>query len=183
MVTERTLIPCTGKTHDQFVEEERKKFDSDWLVFTEIGYHGYVYDLLAFNPQTKEVSILEVDLSHQTEKEKITFTETFATLKIIRIIRSDNHWIGVQSRTFQPMLKALSNSTRIGILDYLYDEGKRSYNDLMNILKMTQRDSGRFAYHLNALLKNDLVSKEDKFYKITEKGTRLIDFFRNFDNC
>jgi len=76
------------------------------------------------------------------------------------------------------VLKAVSSSVRLQILNLLFDRGSLSYTELMSLLKMNPtRDAGRFAYHLKFLLKADLVEvdTEAKKYCLTELGKMVID--------
>ena len=76
------------------------------------------------------------------------------------------------------MLKAVSSSIRLNILNLLFDKGSLSYTELMGVLKMNpSRDAGRFAYHLKLLLKADLIEAdvEARKYRLTELGKMVID--------
>jgi len=76
------------------------------------------------------------------------------------------------------VLKAVSSSLRLQILNLLFDKGSLSYTELMNALKMNPtRDAGRFAYHLKFLLKADLIEAdvEARKYLLTELGNMVID--------
>ncbi len=76
------------------------------------------------------------------------------------------------------MLKAVSSSLRLQILNLLFDKNALSYTELMAALKMNpSRDAGRFAYHLKFLLKANLVEAdvETKKYYLTDLGKMLID--------
>ena len=76
------------------------------------------------------------------------------------------------------VLKAVSSSLRLQILNLFFDKGALSYTELMNSLKMNpSRDAGKFAYHLKFLLKADLVEAdaEAKKYFLTELGKMIID--------
>ena len=76
------------------------------------------------------------------------------------------------------ILKAISSSLRLQILNLLFDKGLLSYTELMSSLKMNPtRDAGRFAYHLKFLLKADLVEAdvEAKKYCLTDLGKMVID--------
>jgi len=76
------------------------------------------------------------------------------------------------------VLKAVSSTVRLHILNLLFDKGALSYTELMNSLKMNpSRDAGRFAYHLKFLLKADLIEAdvESKKYRLTELGKMVID--------
>ena len=76
------------------------------------------------------------------------------------------------------VLKAVSSSVRLQVLNLLFDRGSLSYTEIMNILKLNpSRDAGRFAYHLKFLLKADLVEPdaETKKYRLTDLGRMLVD--------
>jgi ribonucleoside-triphosphate reductase len=76
------------------------------------------------------------------------------------------------------VLKAISSSLRLQILNLLYEKSTLSYTELMNSLKMNpSRDAGRFAYHLKFLLNADLVEvdSEAKKYCLTDLGKMVID--------
>jgi len=76
------------------------------------------------------------------------------------------------------VLKAVSSSLRMTILDLLLERGPLSYTELMNTLRLNpNRDAGRFAYHLKLLLKEDLVEPDVKAkkYHITDLGRMVMD--------
>lgn len=76
------------------------------------------------------------------------------------------------------VLKAVSSSLRLQVLNFLFDKGPLSYTELMSSLKMNpSRDAGRFAYHLKFLLKADLIEAdvETRKYCLTELGKMVID--------
>lgn len=75
------------------------------------------------------------------------------------------------------VLKAISASIRIQILNLLQEKGSMSYSELMSSLKLdTTRDAGRFAYHLKSLLKADLIEPdvETRKYHLTDLGRHII---------
>jgi len=76
------------------------------------------------------------------------------------------------------VLKAVSSSLRLEVLNLLLDRGPLSYTEIMNILHLNpSRDAGRFAYHLKFLLKADLIEPdvETKKYRLTDLGRMLVD--------
>jgi len=76
------------------------------------------------------------------------------------------------------VLKAVSSSIRLQVLNLLFDRGPLSYTEIMNVLKLNpSRDAGRFAYHLKFLLKADLIEPdtETKKYRLTDLGRMLVD--------
>ena len=82
------------------------------------------------------------------------------------------------------VLKAISSSLRLQILNLLFDKGPLSYTELMSSLKMNpSRDAGRFAYHLKFLLKADLTEAdvESRKYCLTELGKMVIEIADRVD--
>lgn len=76
------------------------------------------------------------------------------------------------------ILKAVSSPTRLQILNLLFERGPLSYTEIMNILRLNPtRDAGRFAYHLKALLKTNLIEPdaETKKYRLTSLGRMMLD--------
>lgn len=76
------------------------------------------------------------------------------------------------------VLKAISASIRIQILNLLREHGPLPYTEMMTYLKLdATRDAGRFAYHLKALLKSDLIEPdvETKKYRLTDLGRRILE--------
>jgi len=76
------------------------------------------------------------------------------------------------------VLKAVSSSLRLQVLNMLFDRGPLSYTEIMNILHLNpSRDAGRFAYHLKFLLKADLIEPdaETKKYRLTDLGRMLVE--------
>jgi len=75
------------------------------------------------------------------------------------------------------VLKAVSSTIRLRILNLLFEKGSLSYTELMSVLKMNpSRDAGRFAYHLKFLLKTDLIEPDVKAkkYRLTELGKTIV---------
>jgi ribonucleoside-triphosphate reductase len=82
------------------------------------------------------------------------------------------------------VLKAVSSSIRLQVLNLLLDMGPLSYTEIMNILKLNpSRDAGRFAYHLKCLLKADLIEPdtETKKYRLTDLGRMIVDIAETID--
>jgi len=82
------------------------------------------------------------------------------------------------------VLKAVSSTIRLHILNLLFNTGSLSYTELMSSLKMNpSRDAGRFAYHLKFLLKADLIEAdvETKKYCLTEMGKMVINIAEEID--
>ncbi|UCE29075.1 MAG: helix-turn-helix domain-containing protein [Candidatus Bathyarchaeota archaeon] len=76
------------------------------------------------------------------------------------------------------VLKAVSSSMRLKVLNLLLNRGPLSYTEIMKILRLNPtRDAGRFAYHLKFLLETDLIEPdtEAKKYRLTDLGRTIID--------
>ena len=162
-------------THEAIIREEKAKFTADWIVLTELFYGKYKFDIFAFNPKTKKIQIVEVDLTSPTAPEKISFIESFAELKIIKLNRIKSKFL--KTKSFKPILKVISNKIRVMILDYLNDEGSKTYTEIMQSVKMDPtKDAGRFGYHFGLLKKAELIELDNKVYSITEKGHEILKF-------
>lgn len=82
------------------------------------------------------------------------------------------------------VLKAVSSSIRLQVLTLLLEKGPLSYTEIMNMLRLNpSRDAGRFAYHLKALLKADLIEPDVKTrkYRLTDLGRMLVDVTENIE--
>jgi ribonucleoside-triphosphate reductase len=82
------------------------------------------------------------------------------------------------------VLKAVSSSIRLQVLTLLLEKGPLSYTEIMNLLRFNpSRDAGRFAYHLKALLKADLIEPDVKTrkYRLTDLGRMLVDVTENIE--
>lgn len=82
------------------------------------------------------------------------------------------------------VLKAISASIRMQILNLMSERGPMSYTEIMNFLKLdATRDAGRFAYHLKFLLKADLIEPDvdTKKYRLTDLGRRIIEIADEID--
>ncbi|MFQ5999754.1 MAG: anaerobic ribonucleoside-triphosphate reductase [Candidatus Bathyarchaeia archaeon] len=87
-------------------------------------------------------------------------------------------------RSSLKVLKAVSSSLRLKILNLLLAKGPLSYTEMMKILKLNpSRDAGRFAYHLKYLLKTDLIEPdvETKEYRLTDLGRTMIGFTEDIE--
>ena len=83
-----------------------------------------------------------------------------------------------RQRVATKILKAVSSATRLKILHLLFDEGPKSYTELMNRLRLNPtRDAGKFAYHLKSLISADLIEPDSKTkrYRLTELGRAILD--------
>jgi hypothetical protein len=75
------------------------------------------------------------------------------------------------------VLKAVSSSLRLEVLNLLFERGALSYTEMMKILRLNpSRDAGRFAYHLKFMLRTDLIEPdvETKKYRLTDLGRTMV---------
>ena len=82
------------------------------------------------------------------------------------------------------VLKAVSSSLRLRILETILERGPLSYTEIMNILRLNpSRDAGRFAYHLKYLLKVDLLESNAKTrkYHLTSLGRMILDISEDLE--
>jgi len=160
-----------GNVHTEIIEQKTRTFSKDWIIMKEIQFGGYRFDILAFNPFTKEIKIIEVDISHKTDKEKIKFAETLGEVEIVTIEPKEDK--------FKPnrLLKIISNPYREAILNLL-SENRDKPVILSKIVEHTGLGvgkQGQFFYHLNLLLDFGLICRKGEgFYQITEKGVYII---------
>lgn len=165
-------------THDTISRREQAKYGPEWITFTEVSYGGFRFDLLAFNPVTKELEITEIDISCNSDPKKIAFAEKLGKVKVYR-----SNGDKIIPKSFQRIMKAVSSPLRMEMLIMLHDQGKQRYTDLLINTKMVPvRDAGKFVYHLKFLAATELI-KTDKngFYVITPKGAKIIRFCRELE--
>jgi len=164
-------------THNKLVEKYCKNFNSEWIVIKECRYKKYAFDILAFNPRTGKIKIVEVDLTSPTPQDKRDFIETFADLTIITPNKEE-----LPDLDIHRIIKAVSNKIRLKILDYLYKNGDKSYTEIIQAVKMNPtKDAGRFAYHINYLCLTGLIESLNDKYTINEKGVNILDFFMSLE--
>ncbi|RLB79675.1 MAG: hypothetical protein DRH17_13430 [Deltaproteobacteria bacterium] len=168
-------------THESLLLREQKKYSKKgWMTLREVNYKGYIFDLVALNPETRELHIIEIDLAHETPKDKIDFARKLGTLKIFRPYANLGNKIKYKS--IQPLLNALANPIRISILEILSNESLRYSQILTNLGFKPSKDGGRFGYHLRLLLNNRLiVENRNKKYEITEKGLKILEILRKLE--
>lgn len=87
------------------------------------------------------------------------------------------------TKHFEKHLSAIFNSManphRLEILKVLYSKGSTSYTDLKATAGFgTQKESGKFAYHLRKLTKLSLIEKNnsERRYNITSKGKMTLEY-------
>ncbi len=79
----------------------------------------------------------------------------------------------------EEVMRALANSDRQRILDYLYGSGPSTYSEIMKALGYGIGDSGRFAYHLKKLVDAGLIKQlSNGKYMLTAEGKRAAAILR-----
>lgn len=81
-------------------------------------------------------------------------------------------------RHMSSIFSSMSNLSRLEILRVLYSKGSTSYTELKSSAGFgSQKDSGKFAYHLRKLAKLSLIEKNssEKQYNITSKGKLILE--------
>lgn len=75
------------------------------------------------------------------------------------------------------------DSTRTGIIRRLEEAKKAAYSDLLDSIECPRpiASTGTFNYHLNVLLKNEVIEKNGAVYRLTDKGRELAHFIREAD--
>lgn len=171
-----------SSTHSSIIQRERKKYaKAGWVTFTEFRYQHFLFDLVAFNPKTKELEIIEVDVAHETPKEKLEAAKKIGKVKVFRPFAGLKR-TKISPKKTQQILNALASPIRIAILEILYDHEMR-FTDLASKLGMQlSRDAGRFNYHLGILKKNKLITQSETLkWQISSKGQKILDFVRKLD--
>ena len=74
-----------------------------------------------------------------------------------------------------------TNLDRLGILKILNSKGSMTYSDLQSLAGFkTERESGKFAYHLRKLVEQSLVSRDsERVCTITNLGKVFLHTAKN----
>jgi len=87
-------------------------------------------------------------------------------------------------KNYSKLFNALANILRLKILKLLHEKGSLSYSAIMGLLNLdVNKDSGKFAYHLQTLRQAKLVNvdKHTKKYGLTPIGKIVTDFLRSLE--
>lgn len=78
----------------------------------------------------------------------------------------------------------ITNQTRNAIIKRLIDIKKAVYTDLLYTVDHIQplQSTGNLNYHLNFLLENNVIIKEDSIYKLSDKGKEIARFVTDIDH-
>ncbi len=71
-----------------------------------------------------------------------------------------------------------SNRTRLTILKRLGEAEKAAYSDIMDSVDHIQplNSTGNLNYHLNFLLRNEVIRRDGSVYRLTDDGRRILAF-------
>jgi DNA-binding transcriptional ArsR family regulator len=87
-------------------------------------------------------------------------------------------------KNYSKLFNALANILRLKIVKLLHDNGSLSYSTIMEQLNLdVNKDSGKFAYHLQTLRRAKLVTvdRHTKTYRLTSIGKTVADFLNSLD--
>jgi predicted transcriptional regulator len=70
------------------------------------------------------------------------------------------------------------NSTRQVIIKRLGEAGKAAYSDMLDSVDFIQplNSTGNFNYHLNFLIRNEVVMRDGSVYRLTDDGKKILRF-------
>ena len=82
------------------------------------------------------------------------------------------------------VLSLVSNPTRLAIIRRLEAAGKAAYSDIMDSVDYIQplNSTGNLNYHLNFLLKTQIIEKDGAVYRLTETGGLVLDFVKDTED-
>lgn len=87
-------------------------------------------------------------------------------------------------KSYSKLFNALANILRLKILKLLHEKGSLGYSAIMEQLNLdVNKDSGKFAYHLQTLRQAKLVTvdKYTKKYRLTPIGKIVTDFLHSLE--
>ena len=87
-------------------------------------------------------------------------------------------------KNYSKLFNALANILRLKILKLLHEKDSIGYSAIMEQLNLdVNKDSGKFAYHLQTLRQAKLVTvdKHTKKYRLTSIGKIVIDFLYSLE--
>jgi predicted transcriptional regulator len=172
-----------GVVHARLLDLTLRGYDkSEWMVMRRVWYKGYQFDAVAFNPVSKELEFIEVDVFSETPQDKIRLAESLGKVRVVRAKPVDRK--KEKSRLYQ-LLSAVANTTRLEILQVL-EGNPLHYNELVERVGLNAtRDAGKFAFHIRKLVGNRLIKREGGArarYILTDNGKRVLDLVRQLDS-
>jgi DNA-binding transcriptional ArsR family regulator len=160
--------------HNNIIEDLLREYrEKGWLAFSEVRYGKYIFDIMAFNPETREVEVVEVVVANEVDNEKLKFAEKLGKVRIVRPFEREEE---VKMIERERDLGVLGSPIRFKILEALSTR-KLNYikiYDMIGYERKGSKRSGKLAYHLKLLLNAGLIKKEGNMYSITERGIKIL---------
>jgi len=165
-------------SHSGIIKREISKLKEDgWLVFTEVHYRTFIFDIFAVNPETKQMKVIEVDVGHDSSSDKLKYVESLGLE--IKVVRPTSQ--PVPYRSVQETLNALGDPIRLRIIELLAQNDMR-YVDILNAVNLTpKKDAGRFGYHMKTLASSRIITKKETSYTLSDTGKKIFNFIKNLE--
>ncbi|NHI83057.1 MAG: hypothetical protein EAX81_01960 [Candidatus Thorarchaeota archaeon] len=82
------------------------------------------------------------------------------------------------------ILSLVANSTRLTIIRRLAAARKAAYSDLMDSVDYIQplNSTGNLNYHINFLLKTEIIRKDGSIYRLTDNGQEILRFVEDTED-
>lgn len=87
---------------------------------------------------------------------------------------------------YENMLNAIANKVRVDILKLLSKNGKASFTEIMEKLKMDPKsEAGKFGYHLRLLMKANLITLDESTgkYILTDLGRQAAEYMWSLEEA
>lgn len=85
----------------------------------------------------------------------------------------------IYEETINTGLNCSANSIEIDILEYLFSHKESTFNKIFKNLNIKQ--SSKLSFHLQKLLNNGIIKKENRIYSLESKGEIILRGLRYFD--
>ncbi|RLE50531.1 MAG: anaerobic ribonucleoside-triphosphate reductase [Candidatus Methanomethylicota archaeon] len=87
---------------------------------------------------------------------------------------------------YENILNALANKVRVDILKLLSKDGKASFTEIMERLRMDPKsEAGKFGYHLRLLMKANLITLDESTgkYVLTDLGRQVAEYMWSIEEA
>lgn len=162
-----------SEQHEIYVEKAVAKLRSEgWICEREYRYDHHVFDIFAYNPKTKEVKVIEVQMGGEPKRgfDSLPFPVEYVFPEKPKTPRE------IESAA-RRMFSALSSPTRINIA-LAIEERPRYYVELTPFVTASH---GLVAYHLRKLVRGGMVKRVGGKYEITDLGKSALSLLRTAD--
>lgn len=146
--------------------------DGCWIVVQGARFKDFVFDILAINPETKALKVVEIIVGHDGLNQKRTFcAKNGIELEVIQP-KKTLFTPGLNEKA--EIYQALADVQRLMILTSL-KSGLNMWCDLITGSGLNaSKDAGTFGYHLNILLQAGLVERREGRYALTQRGATFV---------